>query len=345
MDVTRELKIDLSRREIRVLLLHEFRLGHKAAEAANNICSTMGEGVLAVRTAQHWFNRFKNSNFELDDLPRSGRPLELDVDLLTQLIEEDPRLTLRCLAERLGCSHTTVEKHLLELGKTWRYGVWISHELSPHQLQLRVDACMNLITSHRNYQWLRNLITSDEKWVLYVNYTHRRQWLGAGQTGVATPKTDSHPKKVMLSVWWGVNGVIYWEILPNDCTITADLYCQQLDRVAEKLKRKQDRIYYLHDNARPHVEKLTRTKLLELGWITVPHPPYSPDLAPTDYHLFRSLSHHLREKKFDDENDVKMALLNFLDQTSKNFYERGILSLPDRWRQVIDSSGAYVIES
>ena len=41
---------------------------------------------------------------------------------------------------------------------------------------------------------------------------------------------------------------------------------------------------------------------MKLGWITVPHPPYSPDLAPTDYHLFRSRSrsrsHHLREKKF-----------------------------------------------
>ena len=59
----------------------------------------MGEDVLSIRTAQSWFNRFKNGNFELDDLPRSGRPMELDVDLLKQLIEEDPRLTLRCLAE------------------------------------------------------------------------------------------------------------------------------------------------------------------------------------------------------------------------------------------------------
>jgi hypothetical protein len=54
-----------------VLLLHEFRLGHEATEAANNICSTMGKDVLSIRTAQHWFNRFKNGNFELDDLPRS----------------------------------------------------------------------------------------------------------------------------------------------------------------------------------------------------------------------------------------------------------------------------------
>ncbi|CAM4772371.1 unnamed protein product [Rotaria magnacalcarata] len=112
----------------------------------------MGGDVLSIRMAQCWFNRFKNDNFELDDLPHSGRPMELDVDLLKQLIEEDPPLTLRCLAEQLGCSHTAMEKHLNELGKTWKYGVWIPHELSPHQLQHRVDACMDLMASHRNYQ-------------------------------------------------------------------------------------------------------------------------------------------------------------------------------------------------
>jgi histone-lysine N-methyltransferase SETMAR len=238
-----------------------------------------------------------------------------------------------------------VEKHLKELGKTWKYGVWIPDELSSHQLQQRVDVCMDLITSHRNYQWLSNLITGDEKWVLYINYTRRRQWLSAGQTGVATPKTDPHPKKLMLSVWWGIKGVILWEILPNGCTITADPYCQQLDRVAEKLKGKLDRVYFLHDNARPHIAKSTREKLLKLGWITVPHLPYSPDLAPTDYHLFRSLSNYLRDKTFDDENDIKMELLNFFDQKSQDFYESGIMSLPERWQQVVDSSGAYISEN
>ena len=124
MDVDHKLKMNLSHREIRLLLLHEFCLGRKATEATNNICSTMGEDVLSTRTAQCWFNRFKNGNFELANFPRSGRPMEPDVDLLKQLIEEDPRLTLRCLAEQLGCSHTAVEKHLNELGKTWKYGVW-----------------------------------------------------------------------------------------------------------------------------------------------------------------------------------------------------------------------------
>ena len=81
-----------------------------------------------------------------------------------------------------------------------------------------------------------------------------------------------------------------------------------------------------------------------LGWISPPHLPYSRGLAPTDYHLFRSPSNYLVEKKFDDENDLKMDLANFFAQKSQDFRERGILSLSGRWQQVIDSNGTYISE-
>ena len=76
-----------------------------------------------------------------------------------------------------------------------------------------------------------------------------------------------------------------------------------------------------------------------------PHPLYSPDLAPTDYHLFRSLAYYFREKKFDEEDDLKTDLTNFFGQKSKKFYKRGILSLPERWQQVVDNNRAYFIET
>jgi transposase len=82
MDVDLELEIKISRRELRVLLIHEFRLVRKVTEAINNICGRMGKGVLSIRTAQHWLHRFKNGNFKLDDLSRSGRPSQMDIGLL-----------------------------------------------------------------------------------------------------------------------------------------------------------------------------------------------------------------------------------------------------------------------
>ena len=140
----------------------------------------------------------------------------------------------------------------------------------------------------------------------------------------------------------GVNGISYGKVLSIDSTMIADLYRQQLNRVAEKLKEDQDRIYYLRDNPRLHVAKSTHKKLMTIGWITISHSSYSPDLAITVHYLFRS---HLREKKFDDENNAKIDLINFFDQKFKNFYEHGLLSLPERWQRVVDSDGAYITES
>ena len=79
-------------------------------------------------------------------------------------------------------------------------------------------------------------------------------------------QNDFHLRKIMLSVWWVVKWIIHWGILPADCSITADLYCQQLDRVAAKLQGKQDWVYLLHDNARAYIGKSTREKIIE-AWM------------------------------------------------------------------------------
>lgn len=151
----------------------------------------------------------------------SGRPSHIDLDELKAIVEADPRQTTRCLAQHFECSHTSIEKHLDQIGKSWKYGVWVPHELTRDQLNRWVDACIELLTCHRTFDWLSNIVTGDEKWVMYINYSNKRQWLGSGQTGVPTPKPELHSKKVMLSVWWGMRWVIYWELLPNRSTVTA----------------------------------------------------------------------------------------------------------------------------
>jgi len=61
----------------------------------------------------------------------------------------------------------------------------------------------------------------------------------------------------------------------------------------------------LHDNARRYVAQAVKDPLKEFKWEVLPHPPYSPDIAPSDYHLFRSMAHGLAEQRFKDRQDVK----------------------------------------
>ena len=72
------------------------------------------------------------------------------------------------------------------------------------------------------------------------------------------------------------------------------------------------------------------------------HPPYSPDLAQSDYYLFRSLQNSLNGKTFNDEA-VKSHLIQFVVYKDQKFYERGVMKLAERWQKVIDQSGKYII--
>ena len=100
----------------RHLLLFAFNRGQKAAEAAREICSVYGEGVIGESTAQKWFARFKKGDFEVKDLPRSGRPPEFDVERLAVLLKEDGHQTSRELAEKTNCTHKTILRHLHSMG-------------------------------------------------------------------------------------------------------------------------------------------------------------------------------------------------------------------------------------
>jgi len=97
---------------------------------------------------------------------------------------------------------------------------------------------------------------------------------------------------------------------PNE-TITGALYRTQLMRLSRALKEKRahyysrhDKVILLHDNARPHVAAPVKTYLKTLNWEVLLHPPYSPDIAPSDYYLFRSIAHGLFEQHFTSYEDT-----------------------------------------
>ena len=80
-----------------------------------------------------------------------------------------------------------------------------------------------------------------------------------------------------------------------------------------------------------------RDEIRKLGWTALKHPPYSPDLAPCDYHLFGKLKESLQ----DDDSLVNAAKL-WLRRAGPDFYRAGIQALVPRWRKAVERDGDYV---
>ena len=336
--------------EIRICLLYEFKLGHSAAEATRNISQAWSEDAVSERDARWWFERFRSGNMSIEDMPRSGRPSKVNISTLQELIEADPRQTSRELAEALHVDHQTVLNHLHENGMVWKLEKWIPHKLSESNKLQRFSICSSLLLQHENDPFLSRIITCDEKWLWYDCSARSGQWVKKDKPPGKVAKRDIHSKKLMVSVWWSKAGIIHYEFLKPGQTIDSENYCHQLDVVHAKLLEIQPALVnrkvplVLHDNARPHVSKRTLQKLKQLGYETLPHPAYSPDISPTDYHIFRCLSNFLRGKTFIEEKDVKQAFTDFLTSCDSDFYTSGIQKLVERWEKVVESEGDYFDE-
>jgi transposase len=94
-----------------------------------------------------------------------------------------------------------------------------------------------------------------------------------------------------------------------------------------------------HDNARPHTSLHTRGAITKLQWIVLSHPPYSPDLAPSDYHLFSPLKDAICRKKYVDDKEVISKVKRWLRHRPPEWYREGIQALTSWWHKAIDSEG------
>lgn len=296
----------------RHLMLFYFRRGRKAVQTAKKICAVYGDCAIAKRsTVRKWFARFRSGNFDLEDRERSGRPAVVDDDQIETLIKNNPGHSTRDIAEVLHISHMSVVRHLKTLGYVNRYDVWVPHNLTEKNLIDRISICYSLLKRNRNNPFLKRTITGDEKWIVYNNVERKRPWEKRDESTITTPATDLHPKKVMLCIWWDWKGIVYYELLPQNQMLNSDKYCSQLDRLKAAIDEKrpelanQKGVIFHQDSARPHISLQTRQKLIQLGWDVLLHPPYSPDLAPSNYHLFRSLQNSLDGRNSVFFNSVK----------------------------------------
>ena len=123
----------------------------------------------------------------------------------------------------------------------------------------------------------------------------------------------------------------------------------QLNHLAEKIQEKRPYtgrghrpVILQHNNAKPHRSSVVYQTINKLRWKVLPHPAYSPDIAPCDYHLFRSLQASLAEQPFQNEVEVQKIVDIFISSTDHAFFLCRIHQLPERWQRVVEVNGVYI---
>ncbi|UYV83954.1 hypothetical protein LAZ67_X000689 [Cordylochernes scorpioides] len=222
-----------------------------------------------------------------------------------------------------------ISNRLKVMGMVQKQGNWVPYELKPGNIERRICTCELLLKRQKRKGFLHRILTGDEKWIHYDNPKRRKSSVKPGHASTSTAKPNIHGKKLMLCIWWDQLGVIYYELLQPNETITGERYQQQLMRLSRALKikrplyaKRHDKVIYQHDNARPHVAKVVKETLEALQWDVLPHPLYSPDIAPSDYHMFRSMTHGLAEQQFTSyEEGEKIGSMFGSPQKTRNLFD------------------------
>jgi len=106
-------------------------------------------------------------------------------------------------------------------------------------------------------------------------------------------------EKFLPRFFWDQDGILLINYFPKGQTINAEYYSSLLVQLKDILKEKRrgkvtKDVLFLSDNAPAHRALASHKKLAYLGFHSLDHSPYSPDLAPSDYHLFPGLKNNFQ---------------------------------------------------
>ena len=153
----------------------------------------------------------------------------------------------------------------------------------------------------------------------------------------------------MLILFWDGRGVILEHYLPRGNTVNSTTYANILKNhlcPAIKSKRRgllSTGVFLQHDTSRPHSARSAVATFEDLSEC-LPHSPHSPDLVPSDFHVFGPLKEAMGGKCFRSDEEVQQAVHEWLRSQPKDFFfsSRGIHALPKRWNTCMVRNGDYV---
>jgi histone-lysine N-methyltransferase SETMAR len=149
------------------------------------------------------------------------------------------------------------------------------------------------------------------------------------------------------TVFWDRKGILLIAFMPQGTAINAEVYCATLKRLRRAIQNLRQgllssAVMLLRDNVCPHAAARTQTMLPEFGWEVFEHPAYSPNLAPSNFHLFPALKEFLDGRCFKSNGEGKHAVREWLNGLTAEVCDEGIQKLVTRYDKHLNVSGDCV---
>ena len=187
-----------------------------------------------------------------------------------------------------------------------------------------------------------SIITGDESWIFYDN-TGTAEWVFPGEESTVAQKRQQGDKKLMLVAFFNSQRIVYADFLEAGTTQNSVSFCKTLDELVHSLPLFSSKTVWLHvDNAPSHTSKHTRAHLKMIGLTLLPHPAYSPDLAPCDFYLFGRLKNCLLGKRFSTDDELNKSVLDSLHEISHQELRRVFINWILRLNKCIHVAGEYI---
>lgn len=347
----------MEKKEFRVVIKHYFLCKKTPKETKEKLDKYYAGSAPSYSTIKYWFRSFQNGCWTTADAERSGRPIEVTTPEIARkmckIVMEDRKVKVRELAETLSISKDSIWRILHEqLQFKKLIARWVPRLLTFEQKVQRIEAsekCLSLLKRNTN-EFFRRYITVDETWIHYYtpeSTQQSKQWILPDERTPKRPKTQQSAGKVMATVFWDARGIIFIDFLEKGRTITGLYYTALLDRLSSEIKKKRPhlakkKVLFHHDNAPSHSSFIAQKKLQELRFEILPHPPYSPDLAPCDFFLFPNFKRWLTGKRFSSNIELECETKAYFEGFPESYFLNGLKKLENRYSKCIELQGNYV---
>lgn len=343
--------------EHRAVIKYLVKKGKSPKEIFEDMSSTLQDSGPSYTMVKKWARLFQQGRESCEDDPRPGRPVsvvtEENVGKVEKLVLADRRIKMWQIADELHISKERIGEILHEhLNMKKICARWVPKMLTPFDKQRRLECCKDFLElAGDNLDEICNrIVTVDETWVRQYDPESKQesmQWIEKGERPPKKFKVEKSASKLMATVFWDSEGVLLIDYLPKGTTMNGQYYANLLTQAREAVVRKRrgklrHGVLFLQDNAPVHTARVSRQALKDTGFSTIDHPPYSPDLAPSDFFLFSNLKKELRGRRFADENEIKAAVESHFEGKEKEYFFGGIKALYARCEKCISLEGDYI---